>query len=601
VRTYEESRVADVTAPHLAHLHAVVVDLGQRTLSLDPSVDIPDEAVRLVASALSVDYANVMELLPGGERLLLRAGVGWKEGLVGRATVAAADSQPGYTVRSDRPVIVEDTAAEKRFVPLPRLLGEHLASAMSVVISTREGPYGTLGVHTRHWRTFTGDEVGFLQTAANVLGAAIERRRAEDRLQELRALNAELERRVAARTAELDEAREREMNIGFRIQQMLLLDEPPRDVPELRAAAQSVPAHWIGGDFYEFFRHDSRRLDLIVADVMGKGVGAALLGAATKSHFLKALCHLMPSLAAGALPEPKDVVTRAHADLARQLIELESFVTLCYARFDMEKRNVHLVDCGHTGVLHLRAGRDRCELLHGQNLPLGVRQGEVYDQVSVPLEPDDVLLFYSDGVTEARNPAGELFGTDRLAEFIRRNADLEPDALVQAVRDATIAFAESPVLRDDLTCVAVKVAEARASGAHSEIEIRSDLKDLRRAREFVRAFCHNLTGPMLDENDIAEFELAVNEAASNVMKHAYHGRAGQPIAITADASRDRVSIRLSHLGESFDPAPDAPPAFERSRESGFGIFLITRSVDSVRYERDELGRSCICLDKLRKA
>ena len=166
----------------LARLQAVVAELGQRALHSDRYENVLDEAVTLVAQVLNVDYCNVMELLPGGEELLLRAGVGWKEGYVGQAKVKSRDSQSGYTVRSDRPVIVDDAATETRFVPLPLLFGESVVSSMSVVISTSEGPYGALGVHTRRRRTFTKDEVNFLQAVANVLGSAIERQRAEAQL-----------------------------------------------------------------------------------------------------------------------------------------------------------------------------------------------------------------------------------------------------------------------------------------------------------------------------------------------------------------------------------------------------------------------------------
>ncbi len=304
---------------------------------------------------------------------------------------------------------------------------------------------------------------------------------------------------------------------------------------------------------------------------------------------------------AGALPEPKEIVTLAHADMGRQLIELESFVTLCYARVDLTRRRLDLVDCGHTGVIHVRGGTGLCEIVHGDNLPLGIREGEIFDQIAVPFEPGDVFLFYSDGITEASNPAGELFGADRLMACVRMNGDLAPDALVDAIRTAVVAFAGSDRLTDDLTCVAVEVGERRRPLARAELEIRSDLRDLSRAREFVRTFCRTLPGSPLDEDHVAELELAVNEAASNIMKHAYHGRTDQRIQLEAEAFPDHVAVRLHHLGDSFDPSAVPPPSFDGSRESGFGVYLITKSVDDVRYSRDERGGNCIALVKLRKS
>lgn len=440
--------------------------------------------------------------------------------------------------------------------------------------------------------------------------------------EEIRTLNAELEQRVLARTAELqaanrlkdelilreqaaaaelEQAREHEFEIGYKIQQTLLLDQPPADVPGLRIAALTVPSQRIDGDFYIFIKHQEGHLDVIVGDVMGKGIPAALLGAATKSHFLKALSHLMALSTTGKLPEPREIVMLAHAEMARQLIDLESFVTLCYARLDVKKRRLDLVDCGHTGIVQLHGRTGVSEVLHGDNLPLGVREGEIYEQVSVACEPGDLLVFFSDGITESRNSAGELYGAERLEEYVRAHSQLEPPALVEAIRQAAVAFSESGRLNDDLTSVAIRVEEVELPLARAEIQVQSDLRQLRRVREFVRSFCGNPPAALLDEDSVGALELAVNEAASNIMKHAYHGRSDQWIDLEGEAFSSRVLIRLHHLGEPFDPATAPLPALDGSRESGFGVYIITRSVDEVHYYRDERGRNCVALVKLFKS
>jgi anti-sigma regulatory factor (Ser/Thr protein kinase) len=239
--------------------------------------------------------------------------------------------------------------------------------------------------------------------------------------------------------------------------------------------------------------------------------------------------------------------------------------------------------------------------VHGNNLPLGIREGEIFDQIGVTFEPGDLFLFYSDGITEMRNVAGELYGAERLSACVQVNRELEPEALVDAIRRATVAFAQSDRLTDDLTCVAVKIGDAQRPLARAELEIRSDLNELRRARQFVREFCRTIPEGLLGEDGIADLELAVNEAASNIMKHAYHGRVDQRIQLDAETFPGRLSIRLHHLGESFDSAAVSPPALDGSRESGFGIYLITKSVDDVRYSRDDRGRSCITLVKILKS
>jgi PAS domain S-box-containing protein len=537
--------------------------------------------------------------------VVAKAGV--EEGYLEAINVTWADTERGHgptgtCIRTGERRIVKDTGTDPAFVPWrDAALKRGYASMIAIPLVVDAELFGALSIYAGEAGAFRDEEVTLLSELAGDLGYGVTalRVRAEQRQgeEEILKLNAELEDRVRARTADLEAARDREAKIGFRIQQMLLLTQPPTDVPGLQVAALTIPSQRIDGDFYDFFEHENQRLDVMVADVMGKGIPAALVAAATKSNFLEALCHLTAMSRSGQLPEPKEIVTLAHADMVRQLIDLESFVTLSYARFDLGRGHLDLVDCGHTGMIVVRAATGACEIIHGDNLALGIREGEIFDQIRVAFEPGDLFVFYSDGITEMRGLDGELFGADRLLECVRINRELEPLALVDCVRKATAAFAQSDRLSDDLTCVALKIGEAQRPLARADLEIRSDLEDLRRAREFVREFCRLVPSGPLDQDVVEALELAVNEAASNIMKHAYHGRADQRIQLEADTFPGRVSIRLHHLGDSFDPAAVRPPALDGSRESGFGIYLIDKCVDEARYSRDDRGRNCISLTK----
>jgi PAS domain S-box-containing protein len=166
-----------------ARRQAVEAELGQLALAGGDLQALMDKIVATVAETLEVEYCKVLELLPGREALLLKSGVGWKEGYVGEALVGAkTNSQAGYTLLVEDPVIVEDLGKETRFSNPPLLSDHNVASGMSVVIPGSEGPYGILGAHTARQREFSQDDANFLAAMANILAVAIERKRAEEHL-----------------------------------------------------------------------------------------------------------------------------------------------------------------------------------------------------------------------------------------------------------------------------------------------------------------------------------------------------------------------------------------------------------------------------------
>lgn len=265
------------------------------------------------------------------------------------------------------------------------------------------------------------------------------------------AQNAEL----AQLNRDLARAHEEEVENAYRIQQTLLQSQGYPQVEGIDIAALSIPSQQIDGDFYDLIRLEDGCIDVVVGDVMGKGVPAAILGAATKNQFWRALVRSLAGAEKGCLPSPEEIVGLAHADLTPQLIELESFVTLCYCRFDLRDRRLTLVDCGHTKALHRKAAGGGGEL-QGDNMPLGFSAKEVYRQVEVDFGAGDLFFFYSDGLSEAQNAEGEMFGDGRLVETVASLASLPPRELIDAVRREAVGFAGSDTFADDFTCVAAR-------------------------------------------------------------------------------------------------------------------------------------------------
>ena len=181
-----EQKTAQQESMQRARQQAALADISLQALEAQALHDLMWTATRKVHNTLEVTYSKVLRLLPEGDALLLETGIGWQEGLVGQGTVGTdLDSQAGYTLRSSAPVIVEDLRTETRFHG-PALLREHeVISGMSVIIQGTEGAYGVFGVHTTEARTFTQDDINFLQAVANILSEAIRRHHIEAERQAL--------------------------------------------------------------------------------------------------------------------------------------------------------------------------------------------------------------------------------------------------------------------------------------------------------------------------------------------------------------------------------------------------------------------------------
>jgi PAS domain S-box-containing protein len=192
VRAYAKV-TADLTAPRAAaealrqraRQQAAVAQLGQDALEPRPLQELMDVAVRRVAETLEVEYCQVLELLPDGEDLLVRSGVGWQQGVLGTARIpAGTETQAGFTLRSEAPIFSHDLRAETRFTA-SKLLREHgVISDINAAVCCGAHPWGILGAHTRHRRDFNENDINFMQAIANILSSAVARHRLEAELRE---------------------------------------------------------------------------------------------------------------------------------------------------------------------------------------------------------------------------------------------------------------------------------------------------------------------------------------------------------------------------------------------------------------------------------
>ncbi|MBF0546837.1 MAG: SpoIIE family protein phosphatase [Candidatus Riflebacteria bacterium] len=255
----------------------------------------------------------------------------------------------------------------------------------------------------------------------------------------------------------LVKAREQEIKIGFQIQKTLLMGKPPKGILGAKIEALTIPSLGIDGDFFDFLVHSSQCFDVFAGDVMGKGLTAALVGAATRSYFHQAISYLLLNSARGTFPSPIEIVEKVHSEITPQLSELESFVCLHMARFDMKQMQMNLINCGHTQVIHFRKRSGKCELIPETSTALGINFQEKYPQLSITFGPGDLFLFYSDGLTEARNLSKEFFGINRLCQLAQKYALCPPHEIAEQICSAVFSFSASKDLSDDLTLVIVSI------------------------------------------------------------------------------------------------------------------------------------------------
>ncbi len=178
------------TAERLAQQQKAVAVLSQLALKTADPIQLCQQAVELIAKALSVELASALELDADGANVILRAAVGWKPGSIGAAIPVGARSLAGLTLMADKPLVVEDLARETRFVPSPMLLDHKVKSAITVVISGHPRPFGTLGAYSTQPRLFDHGHIEFMQSAAFVLSSIIERRKSEQMFAQTQRLEA---------------------------------------------------------------------------------------------------------------------------------------------------------------------------------------------------------------------------------------------------------------------------------------------------------------------------------------------------------------------------------------------------------------------------
>ncbi|RYG34245.1 response regulator [bacterium] len=407
-----------------------------------------------------------------------------------------------------------------------------------------------------------------------------------------RILRMEGELREANR--KIEESREQEVAIGASIQRSLLMARPPEHSSRFEFAAMNLPSRQIDGDFFDFFVHSDGVVDVVLGDAMGKGVPAALVGAGAKSTLLRSLSDQV-TRSKGQLPSARLIVQETHDAMTSELIRLNSFVTLGYARLDTENWTATFVDCGHTRPIHWRAAERDTSELPGGGFPIGFVKRETYDERTIPIGRGDLFVFYSDGVTDATGDGAEAFGTERLLTLVQRHAADAPSQLLYRLREAIRTHIGEAPLEDDFTVVIVRVGPVGDPWDARTRTFRSELESLAGVRDFVGPHLLELGFPLADADALL---LAVHEATANVVRHAHKGIEDATIEVAVERREGGMRALIRYEGVPFNPPKPDEPDIQFAENGGLGLFLIDRTMDEVHYGVEH-GRNYIEMIKNR--
>ncbi|MGC2820421.1 MAG: GAF domain-containing protein [Candidatus Sulfotelmatobacter sp.] len=393
-----------------------------------------DELLNRVAELLRrlIDYQmfSILLLDSSGEKLQHRFSLRFRENIHLKHEVPLGRGLVGYAAQTGQAVLVPDVSKDPRYIAG----NPETRSELAVPLIYKDKVIGVLDLeHTRRG-FFTDDHRRTMMTLAAQVAIAIE--------------NARLYEEIARQERRL----ERDLALARELQMRLLPQTLPK-LANLELAAKFVPARAIGGDLYDFIPYSLSRLGIVIGDVSGKGAPAAIY-AALVSGILRSHAPIEPG--------PAEMLRAVNLSLAERRIEAQ-FVSLIYAVWDDEHRTLQVANSGLPRPIHVHNGKNH--VIEATGLPLGLFDDANYDEFRFKMKPGDMFVFFSDGILDARNRKGELFGRGRVEKLVLECAGKSADCVVNTLFKAAAEHSAGVESFDDQTVVAIKVKDSAGSAS----------------------------------------------------------------------------------------------------------------------------------------
>lgn len=400
----------------------VLNDVGREASSILAVEELLRRAAELVKRVIDYQILGILLYDEATNLYRHRLDVKYGQSAQGKLRVGANEGIVGAAITAKVPVRVADVTQDPRYI----MVNPETRSELAIPMLHKDRVIGVLDLESPQVNYFTAEHEQTLTILAASMAVSLE--------------NARLYEKVAK-----DEARmERELTAGQRLQTALLPPVPRIDY-DLDISARIHSAREVCGDTYDFLTYGTQQLGVALGDVSGKGTAAALYGAVATG--------MLRSLSPQKL-QP--------AELLRVLNQLVSdrrvdgrYMTICFATWQKARRKLRLANAGQTQPLLWKDGH--VEQIDLSGFPIGIFDDATYDEWSVTLAPGDILLFFSDGLTEAVNREGKFFGTHRIKDLLAANAKLNSSDLADRLLDAVQEFTEGGAITDDRALVVMKV------------------------------------------------------------------------------------------------------------------------------------------------
>ena len=378
----------------------------------------------LVARLIDYQMFSILLLDSTGEKLQHRFSLRFGENIHLKDDRALGLGVVGYAAQNKQAVLVPDVTKDSRYIKV----NPETRSELAVPLIYKEKVIGILDLeHTRRG-FFTEDHRRTITTLAAQIAIALENAR----------LYEEVERQ--------EKRLERDLALARELQNRLLPQSPPK-LANLEIAAKFVPARAIGGDLYDFVSYSQSRTGIVIGDVSGKGAPAAIY-AALVSGILRSHAPIEPG--------PAEMLRAVNFSLGERRIDAQ-FVSLIYAVWNDVNMTLQVANSGLPRPIYCHHGKT--EIIEATGLPLGLFDDADYDELTFQAEPGDFFVFFSDGILDARNQKGDLFGRQGVDEIVTRGATLTARDLVDSLFTAVTEYSAGLETFDDQTVVVIRVKD----------------------------------------------------------------------------------------------------------------------------------------------